>query len=288
MIKQLTKYSIRVFAVLMTAVMAVSCGSDDENGYDIEAEMGGAPFVVAWTQEGMTIDTAGTACAVKFNRINRRVTIEAYGTEAMGADQLLFESVDYGMGDDGHSYVVDTQDLKADNAPVVVTMKMMYSGERTINSTLCRGVSLRMASDQCDLTFVPRKLISAGVTETVLTTMADSSYVSEVTTYSIDIDPVRAKAQMVIHRPKFASNMPVLGDMTFPEIDVEFVPGGFRLTKDSLVPVLDGTPYPNFIITNLDVKCDLTAPESTIEFNCMRVFKVYAKVSSNFAPENTL
>ena len=30
----------------------------------------------------------------------------------------------------------------------------------------------------------------------------------------------------------------------------------------------------------------MTSPESTIEFNCMRVFKVYAKVSSNFAPGN--
>lgn len=284
MIKQLTNYSLRALAGLMLAVMAVSCGSDDETGFDIVADMGGDPFAVAWTQEGMTVDTTGTGCTVKFNRINRRVTIEAYGTEAMGPEQLLFESVDYGMGEDGHSYVVNTQDLKADNAPVSVTMKMMYSGERIINSTLCKGVSLRMASDRCDLTYIPRHLILGGVTETVLTTVADSSYVSETTTYSVDIDPVRAKAQLVVHHPKFASNMPVLGDMTFPDLDVEFVPGGFRLTKDSLEPMLDGTPYPKFLITNLDVKCDMTSPESAIEFNCMRIFKVYAKVSSNFAP----
>ena len=286
MIKYFTRRPLRVLAGLMMAVMTVSCGSDDENGFDIEATMGGNPIAVAWTSEGMTIDTVGTSCSVKFNTINRRVTIEANGTAAMGADQLIFESVDYGMGQDGHSYVVNTQNLKASNAPLSVTMKMMYSGERTINSTLCNGVSLRMASEQCDLTFVPRHLIMDGATETVLTTVSDSAYVSESTTYSIDIDPAKLKAQVVVHRPKFAANMPALGDMVFPGIDVEFVPGGFRLAKDSLVPMLDGTPYPNYIITNFRADCDMTSPESTIEFNCMRVFKVYAKVSSNFAPGN--
>lgn len=277
--------------VLPLAISALtSCGDDDDKVDANLASMEGDPFVYVQYSDGSdrVIDSRNTTLHMEFNRITRRAAFD-FSNIGLGEGAPLnfsFTDVDYSLGSDGISYSVSNPEIyaKGDLSGKKLGLYILYSGVKTINDDECVGIGARVTiEDEKDITLIPRELEWEGVTETSMTNTEQPAFVSYETTYEIDINPATSTADITVHKPKFSSDMPTLGDMVFPNIPVKFHPGGFTLEVDELVPMIDNTPQPKRIINNLKAECNLLSPESTLEFDCMKVFRVYAKVASNFA-----
>lgn len=278
-----------IFPLAIASFSACSSDDDDKPEDLTQASMEGDPFVYVQESDGSNsvFDTHDVELDMVFNRIKRTAKFDFRNVNyGEGPKNFSFSNVDYGLGSDGISYSISNPDLKADGALAGKSLGLyaLFSGEKLIDDEECVGVGARVSiNGQKDITLIPRELLWHGTTETRLTTVQDSVYVSYETIYKVKINPAASTAQIIVHKPKFAAAMPTLDDMVFSDIKVNYKPGGFILEAEQLIPSIADTPYPRYVITNLKADCDLLSPESSLEFNCMGVFKVTASIHSNFA-----
>lgn len=88
--------------------------------------------------------------------------------------------------------------------------------------------------------------------QTTVTTLEDGSTYSPAvgTQYVVTLNPSAMTATLFINGAKFAENMRAV-QMTFKDIPMTFVTGGYALQATSLIPESSGTPYPQYEITDL-------------------------------------
>lgn len=80
-------------------------------------------------------------------------------------------------------------------------------------------------------------------------------------------------SSITLYQIKFAETMPnAMDNMKFDGLVLTPTISGYRLTSQSLIPTIAGTPYPNYAIT--DLVCDISGTTAYLTFKCMGVFNV--------------
>ena len=110
--------------------------------------------------------------------------------------------------------------------------------------------------------------------KTVVTTMEDGSTYSPDagTQYVVTLNPAAMTATLFINGAKFDENMRAV-QMTFKDIPMSFVTGGYTLQTSSLIPESSGTPYPKYEITDLRGIADINSRFS-LDYTCGDKYRV--------------
>ncbi len=154
-------------------------------------------------------------------------------------------------------------------------LEIVWRETTDIDGGKYEGFSMEYTVDNnMHVTVLPYETMYTGSTETVNVT-AGSTFTSTSTIYTVTLRPATFTADIVVSKAAFAANMPALGDMLFPGVTLKLENGGFKMSCESLIPSIGGTPYPRFQITNLSGDCDLS-DDMELVFDCQKVFTVTA------------
>lgn len=201
----------------------------------------------------------------------------------LGADKIPFTADNHGV-------------RKGDYQPSgneISHIAFTYFPEKEFNGTKVAGIALTITlSSGKKATFFPEIAYGYGATETENTNSNDK-FVSTSMYYVADLSDAAYRntksATVLIEKAQFMSQMPAVGTMQLftdndetqkPAIRASFSHEGYTLSAPMIVPTINDIPYPQYALTNFTLNANSSSNESEIAFNCMRVFKVDAVVSS--------
>ncbi|MCM1028301.1 MAG: hypothetical protein NC342_04425 [Pseudoflavonifractor sp.] len=277
--------------VIASAAILSSCGSDDPDNPDRgEAVKVSSPkgftFVAPDNLPLLGISSASTAYDIDFYADNTADILISGLSLAQGSQPTKIEltGVKYRRVSNG-AYYIDARNISTNGGIVkLAELNLIYNAAPQGNpqgSTLFAFAA--ETSDGMNITFIPDAAVAFG--STTITTPGSPDFTSTSTTYEIVMKEGSGKADVIVHEPKFSSQMPAVGDMLFPDIDVTFDDkGGFNLYSPSFVPSISGVPYPSFTITNFYAEVDLDSEaDIDISFQCSPFGQTYNVKASDLS-----
>lgn len=266
------KYNLLTKAALalicLTPMVLASCSSDDDLDQPDSPDRGqatrvtnpqGFTFIAPEGLAPLGFSSSSTSYAVDFYP-DRTADIFITGISlAQGSQPVKVELTGLKYKTDAAgNYIIDAENVtaKAPGNLVFSDVELIYNDSPAAASD--GGVLFAFTAetqDDMNITFIPSTIEATG--NTVITSSGAQPYKTSEMSYEIVIKNDN-KADIHLHNPKFAAQMPSVGDMLFPDVDITFDDqGGYSLTSASLTPSIAGVPFPSFAISNLRAEVSL-------------------------------
>ncbi len=278
------KYNLKTKAALAIICLAplalAACSSDGDEPDPVNPDRGqatritnpgGFTFIAPEDLPLLGFSSSSTAYAVDFYP-DKTADIFITGISlSQGSQPVKIEltGLKYKTDKDGY-YIIDTDNVTASESnPVKFSeVELIYNPSP---AGAADGTSLFAFSaetiDDMNITFIPQTIETIG--KTIVTSPTTGSFYSTSMSYRIVVKS-DTKADIHVINPKFAEQMPSVGDMLFPDVDLTMDDrGGYNLTAQSLIPTISGVPYPSFAISNLSAEVSLDdLNDIDITFRC--------------------
>lgn len=283
-----TKNLLKFMLALVAAGMFGACGTDDPAKEHHYVKFNNH-FAYTTASANFTEPSSETAgeIVLDFYNDNQNVNISIASLPIQGATISNLNLTKLPMVTDVHG----VRTVKIDNLTKygavypVQGIEMTYWPELRRDDKKYHAMYMRVSlADGRDITVLPRTSVGFGTTE-VTTIASGDKYVSTQTVYEMTLNPSDSTASLYVINPKFAENMPPVGDMTFagtteiPE-RLTFTEDGYKVKCARLVPEIAGTPFNRFVITALNCEADLAKNQLEVEFYCAGAWSVDAVVGA--------
>lgn len=286
------KFLKSIFTIAMFAMLATSCGNDDEpvahDNY-MEQQFTGCFNYIYKQSLNQGVMSKGTTYMFRWRA-------------DFTADVYIYNAKFSAMMPDGVDIVIEglkwtsADGIKSISATDVVPSKVTMNGALTDASAYVfdkleissfeRRVSthspeyipvINVAITIGDIKVVTLQKYTVYFGSTgVVNSTAGTNFTSKAPYYAVTLDPETMKAKIEIFGAKFAEKMPSL-DMTFSDVPFTASVTGYTLTCDELIPTIKNVPYPDYAITNLLGQGNL-ASGLNLQFDCMGVYTVRAQL----------
>lgn len=147
-------------------------------------------------------------------------------------------------------------------------------------------INMSITMGDVEVITVQRQKVYFGSTG-VVNSAESTNFTSKTPYYAVTLDANTMTANIDVYNAKFAEKMPAM-NMKFSGIPFNVSNLGYTLACEELIPTIKESgvdvPYPNYKITNLSGDA-LFATGLNLQFNCMGVFTVQAKLSYAFPTE---
>lgn len=293
------KYNLLTKAALalicLTPMALAACSSDDGPDEPNDPDRGQATRVT--NPKGSTFIAPEDLAPLGFSSSSTSYTVDFYPDRtadifitgislAQGSQPVKVELTGLKYKTDAAgNYIIDAEDVtaKAPASLVFSDVELIYNGSPAAATD--GGVIFSFSAetqDDMNITFIPATIEATG--NTVITTSGAQPYKTSAMSYEIVIKNDN-KADIHVRNPKFASQMPAVGDMLFPDVDVTFDDrGGYVLSSAALTPSIAGVPFPSFAISNLRAEVSLNdLSDIDITFSCSPFGKTYTVVADDLS-----
>ncbi len=157
------------------------------------------------------------------------------------------------------------------------SVKIIYYPDKIVGDSIYHGISVRIKADKNnDMTVLSRNPICFGATST-LAKGATTPYISTRMFYMLNLNPESRTAAVRVCQSDFDPNMPAM-DLDFTSSDptsptsvkmrMTLDLGTYKLSADTIIPTMNGRPYPGFKITDFSGTCDAGEDRMFISFDC--------------------
>jgi hypothetical protein len=263
---------IKLMAVLllMSAAM-VSCTSDKVNS--MTRNISNCFGVVTNNTDGSVYTAIGMSCKLYINLDESTADITLYDFQATSSSSkgsLTLSNIPWNVNTDG-SLGID-QSVIANNGNIT-NFKLVYVN-RYIGSYNLPVLRVSFTySNAYDVVLYQEQYVYVDNSTVVTTIATGTTYSPDPNTqYVVTLNPQTKTASLYIDGAQFAQNMQAV-QMTFKDINYEYVTDGYVLNSDSLIPESNSTPYPQYTITSLTGNANLAGP-TTIGFTCADTYRV--------------
>lgn len=249
----------KIFNILLVAALAVmgaSCNGDDPVG-KFEAEFPAAASYVYSVDATDGDAVIADGCYMKY-------TFMTDGKADFRMENVKYDGTNLMMVEfKNQSWTVDRTGTKTITLPSVmataggrmvsVTNFKMTCLDRYLGEKYIPVITVSMVVDgNYRVKVIQRSMIAFGET-TVTTKATGDKFQTKLTYYQVFLDKTDMKADITIHDPKFAANMPAMSHIVIPDVPFTLGENGYELAIDEVVPnQSNGAPNPRFKITDLE------------------------------------
>lgn len=269
------KHLLNLFCIAFMAVFAASCGNDDQ---DTVTEQSFTDFFEVSTD--LTSGTVGyyqnLGYTVRINYTKLTADITVTGLQLNDGTRypaIVLSNIPWTINKDGWKVAKATNvtpDIKGfGNVPTFTSFEMslidrVVAVENT--GVYAPGVCFRMNIDNrysVLSSFTPQTLYGT----TVSTDADGSAFTSKATEYIVTFNPSTRTVNISLNNARFAAAMPVGLNMQFNNIPVTVRGTSLIFEAESLTPMMNGTPFDAFPISDLKGTLDF-AGDFDLDFNC--------------------
>lgn len=246
---------IKLLAVLIGfCAMLVSC-SDDDKGNSIERTFSGCFLRITDGGEANAFINSDAQLRLFFNLDNGTADVGILNFQPSASSNkgnITLSALPWSIGEDG-SVMVNLQTIPSVSSITNLKLAFLDRSVATSYGWMSSPV-VRLSftfNDRYDVVLYQDQYLYID-NKTIVTTLEDNSTYSPDagTHYTVTLNPTANTATLFINGAKFADNMRAV-QMTFKDIPLSFVTGGYMLDATSLIPESSETPYPQYEITDL-------------------------------------
>lgn len=286
------KFLKSIFTIAMLAILATSCGNDDEpiahDNY-MEQQFTGCFNYIYKQSLNQGVISKGTTYMFRW-RADFTADVYIYNAKfsAMMPDgvDIVIEGLKWTSADGVKSISANdvvpnkvTMNGTAVGASAYMIDKLEISSmERRVSShtpEYIPVINVAMTLGDIKVVTLQEYTVYFGSTG-VVNSMAGANFTSKASYYAVTLDPEAMKAKIEIFGAKFAEKMPSM-DMTFGDVPFTASATGYTLTCDELIPTITNVPYPDYAITNLIGQGNLLSGLN-LQFDCMGIYTVQAQL----------